>query len=225
MKRLLAPAVITAAALAAGGLALAAHGSGDDASGPASAVVDSTSAAASTATPSATVNLVKIDELGTVLTDADGRVLYAADEEQADPSVICTDACQEFWAPLEAGTDAPTGAPGVTGLDVADRPDGTSQVTFEGRRLYTFTLDEPGQASGEGFSDTFGGQRFTWHAVVVDGTNTAARRPTPPTPPRLAPATSTTTPHPEQPNRPPAATPTTAAGVAALACRPQPSPS
>ncbi len=173
MKRLLAPAIITAAALAAGGLALTAHGSGDVSSSPASAVVDSTSTAASTATPTATVNLVKIDELGTVLTDAEGRVLYAADEERADPDVICTDACGEFWAPLAAGTDAPTGAPGVTGLDVADRPDGTSQVTFDGRRLYTFTLDKPGQATGEGLSDEFGGQRFTWHAVVIDETNTA----------------------------------------------------
>ena len=44
-------------------------------------------------------------------------------------------------------------------------------MTYEGHRLYTFTQDSPGKASGNGFSDTFGGQRFTWHAVVVDATS------------------------------------------------------
>ena len=47
-------------------------------------------------------------------------------------------------------------------------PTAPRQVTHEGHRLYTFTLDSSGEATGEGFSDTFGGQRFTWHAAVVD---------------------------------------------------------
>ena len=106
-----------------------------------------------------------------MLADAEGRVLYAADEEVVDPDVLCTDACEEFWAPLTAGSGAPTGAPDVSDLDVAVRPDSTTQVTHEGRRLYTFTLDSPGEATGEGLSDTFGDQRFTWHAVVVDQTS------------------------------------------------------
>jgi predicted lipoprotein with Yx(FWY)xxD motif len=163
MKRFLAPAIIAVAALAAGGIAIAATGSDDgaDSTSTPSSAPDSSSES----TP--TVNLVQIEGLGPVLTDSEGRVLYTADEE-ADPDVLCTDACEEFWAPAEAGSAAPTGASGVTDLDVAERPDGTQQTTHEGRRLYTFTLDEPGEAGGEGFSDTFDGQRFTWHAVVVD---------------------------------------------------------
>lgn len=183
MKRLLVPAMIAAAALAVGGLALATRGS-DDSEDPLTVAAaetpdgtstpGSTPAAASTSTT--TVNLAQIDGLGAVLTDAEGRVLYVADEEAADSSVLCAAACEEFWVPAEAGSEPPTGAAGVTDLDVAERPDGTRQVTFEGRRLYTFTLDGPGEAGGEGLSDTFDDQRFTWHAVVVEagGANSTA---------------------------------------------------
>jgi predicted lipoprotein with Yx(FWY)xxD motif len=50
---------------------------------------------------------------------------------------------------------------------VAERPDGTRQVTLDGRRLYTFVQDEPGEVTGDGFSDAFDGQQFTWHVVSV----------------------------------------------------------
>ena len=55
---------------------------------------------------------------------------------------------------------------------LAARPDGSQQVTFEGRRLYSFTQEGPGQASGDGLSDSFGGQPFTWHAAFVDAAAT-----------------------------------------------------
>jgi hypothetical protein len=55
----------------------------------------------------------------------------------------------------------------VTDLGTADRPDGTSQLTYQGHRLYTFADDSPGQATGDGDSDDFDGQQFTWHAVTT----------------------------------------------------------
>jgi len=115
-----------------------------------------------------TVEVVQVDGLGSVLADPQGKALYVSDEETASADVLCTDTCTEFWTPLEAAGAPPTGAPDGTTLDVAARPDGTMQVTDGGRRLYTFSLDTPGEATGEGLSDTFGGQQFTWHAVVVD---------------------------------------------------------
>jgi predicted lipoprotein with Yx(FWY)xxD motif len=172
MKRLLAPVV-----LAAGALTLAACGSDDDGSSPSTSA--SSAGAASTAT---TVEVVNIDGVGETLADAEGRVLYTADEEAANPDVVCTDACEQFWHPLTVGSEQPTGGPGVADLGVTERPDGTMQVTYEGHRLYTFTQDSAGKASGDGFADTFGGQRFTWHAVVVDaasaGSGTATPTPT-----------------------------------------------
>jgi predicted lipoprotein with Yx(FWY)xxD motif len=183
MKRFLAPAIIAVAALAAGGIAIAATGSDDrdDTPTAASAQADddtSTQDSASSSTPGSppTVNVIETEGLGAVLTDAGGQVLYAADEE-ADPDVVCTDACEEFWAPVDAGSGTPTGVAGLTGLDVAERPDGSRQVTHDGRRLYTFTLEGPGEATGDGFSDTFDGQLFTWHAVVVDETTAVGTAP------------------------------------------------
>jgi predicted lipoprotein with Yx(FWY)xxD motif len=176
MKRWLAPVLIVASIIvAAAALILNARGSEHDNNAVAAADVTDSSAAPDSSQPGATptVGVVEIDGLGRVLTDADGKVLYASDEEAADPDVICTDACEEFWIPVDAGSATPTGADGVTGLDVAERPDGTMQVTHDDRRLYTFSQDSPGEAGGEGFSDTFGGQRFTWHAVVVDESGSA----------------------------------------------------
>jgi predicted lipoprotein with Yx(FWY)xxD motif len=164
MKKLLVPAIISAAALT-----FAACGSDDDASNGPADVAESASGPTQPGTSSATtVTVVETDQLGSVLADAEGRVLYTSDEEAADPDVLCTDSCEEFWEPLATGSEPPTGAAGITGLDVTDRPDGTMQVTLDGRRLYTFTLDSSGEATGDGLSDEFGGQTFTWHAVVVD---------------------------------------------------------
>jgi predicted lipoprotein with Yx(FWY)xxD motif len=171
MKRWLAPVLIVASIIvAAAALILNARDSENDNNAVAAADVTDSGAAPDSSQPGATptVGVVEIDGLGRVLTDADGKVLYASDEEAADPDVICTDACEEFWIPVDAGSATPTGPDGVTGLDVAERPDGTMQVTHDDRRLYTFSQDSPGEAGGERFSDTFGGQRFTWHAVVVD---------------------------------------------------------
>jgi hypothetical protein len=41
------------------------------------------------------------------------------------------------------------------------------QVTYNGQPLYSFTQDQAGQVTGDGFKDAFGGQQFTWHVVTV----------------------------------------------------------
>jgi predicted lipoprotein with Yx(FWY)xxD motif len=160
MKRLPTYAVV------AGALALAACGSGSDGGG------DSTASAAP-ADPSQTVSVASVDGIGDVLVDQSGMALYSADEE-AEGSVLCVDACEAFWTPLEAGDGAPTAEPGVAGLDVITRPDGTQQVTADGRPLYTFSEDSPGEVTGDGFSDDFGDQHFTWHAALADGASASS---------------------------------------------------
>ena len=53
------------------------------------------------------------------------------------------------------------------------------QLTYNGRPLYTFRLDDaPGQAHGHNFTDSFGGQTFTWHAATA-GTTVSAGTPAP----------------------------------------------
>ena len=85
--------------------------------------------------------------------------------------VLCDGACLSFWTPLTA-SGAPKGASLPGKLGVVRRPDGKKQVTYNGKLLYTFYLDKPGQVSGDGFDDAFGGQKFTWH--VVHTTKTAS---------------------------------------------------
>lgn len=143
--------------LAAGALTLAACGSDDGGA-------DSEAAAGSS---TATVAVAEIEGIGQLLVDSTGQALYTADEE-ADGRVRCTDACTAFWIPLEPGAVTPSAAiPDVT-LGVTERPDGSQQVTADGRPLYTFVQDSPGNVTGDGFEDDFGDQHLTWHAVRTD---------------------------------------------------------
>jgi predicted lipoprotein with Yx(FWY)xxD motif len=63
----------------------------------------------------------------------------------------------------------PTAADGVGKLGTVKRPDGTMQVTAAGKPLYTFVQDSPGKVTGDGFSDDFNGQKFTWNAALAEG--------------------------------------------------------
>ena len=49
------------------------------------------------------------------------------------------------------------------------RPDGTRQVTYNGKLLYSFSRDQAGKVTGNGVADAFAGQRFTWHVVTGSG--------------------------------------------------------
>jgi predicted lipoprotein with Yx(FWY)xxD motif len=114
------------------------------------------------------VSVAQIGGVGRVLVDSAGQALYSADEE-ADSRVLCTEACLSFWTPLTLDEGEPT-APSVPGtLGLVERPDGSRQVTHNGKRLYSFVEDEPGEVTGDGFADAFDGQRFTWHVVRVGG--------------------------------------------------------
>ena len=95
----------------------------------------------------ATVAAKQVDGVGTVLVDSSGRTLYTPDEE-AHGTILCTGACTAFWTPL-AADGTPTAASGVAQLGVLDRPDGSKQVTADGKPLYTFTQDSPGEVKGE----------------------------------------------------------------------------
>jgi predicted lipoprotein with Yx(FWY)xxD motif len=154
MKRLMIAlaAVVAVLALAACG----GDGYGSSDSPPAAQSGDDT----------ATVSVKELGDSGRVLVDSAGKALYAADEE-ADSSVVCTGDCTSFWIPATIDGGAPSGNSLPGELGVVERGDGTRQVTFDGERLYTFVEDEPGEVSGDGLSDAFDGQQFTWHVVSV----------------------------------------------------------
>ena len=153
MRRLLTSVVVAAATLT-----LAACGSSDDGTG----------AAAGAGAPQTTVGIKNVSGLGDVLVDSGGLALYAADQE-ARGKIRCTGGCTSFWHPLTAGSGRPTAADGAGSADVIRRPDGTRQVTVDGKPLYTFVEDSPGKITGDGFRDEFGGRSFTWHVVLAGG--------------------------------------------------------
>jgi predicted lipoprotein with Yx(FWY)xxD motif len=159
MRRLSLGAAIAAT------LVMAACGSGDGS--------DDASSNPGTGSSADTVAVADVDGIGEVLIDSAGMALYSADEE-ADGQVRCLDGCTSFWEPLTVDGTSPTGAPGVGALGVTERPDGTQQVTADGKLLYTFVQDSAGNVTGDGFADDFGDQHLTWHVVHAgDDTTTS----------------------------------------------------
>ena len=107
-----------------------------------------------------------------VLASLKGQTLYSLSVE-THGRFICTGACTSTWHPLLV--PARTQPKGPVALGTVKRPEGKTQVTFNGRPLYTFSGDSaPGQANGEGFKDV-----GTWHAATVPGPTTPAPEPTP----------------------------------------------
>jgi len=55
------------------------------------------------------------------------------------------------------------------------RPDGKTQVTFDGKPLYRFAEDSsPKNVSGNGAKDSFGGKSFTWHVASPGKTSVSS---------------------------------------------------
>jgi predicted lipoprotein with Yx(FWY)xxD motif len=142
--------------IAAAALALGACGGDDDGSGASNASSDGTASAGG-------VSVQSID--GTdVLGDSNGQALYSADEEQGG-KVLCTRGCTSIWKPVPASEGA--GASSDLDLGEVDRPDGAKQLTYMGAPLYAFTEEGPGKLTGDGVTDSFGGNSFTWNTATT----------------------------------------------------------
>jgi predicted lipoprotein with Yx(FWY)xxD motif len=110
--------------------------------------------------------------LGQVLVNRQGRTLYLFARDSGTTSA-CTGACAVNWPPLRVGGTPLVGS-GATASDVGKtaRPDGISQLTYNGHPLYTFVNDKkPGDTNGEGIK-AFGG---SWFAVSAAGAKVAPR--------------------------------------------------
>lgn len=140
-------------------VALAACGSGSKSSTTTSSSGTSTSSTANATVKTGTV------KGATVLVDSSGMTLYHLTAETGG-KFICTGSCAQIWHPVTA-SGKPTGS--VGSLSTVKRPDGTTQVTYKGMPLYTFTKDTAaGQANGQGFKDV-----GTWTYITVSGSKPA----------------------------------------------------
>lgn len=148
----------SAVAVGLAAVVLAACGGGNDGS--------SASSGSSASNPDAVA--VRTVDNTRVLTDSTGRTLYSADVEKGG-RIVCTAGCTSFWNPVSASsTQAKTAAANLNlDLGVVKRPGGGRQLTFDGKPLYSFTQEGPGQLKGNGFVDDFHGTQFTWMAAAA----------------------------------------------------------
>ena len=143
-------------------IGLAACGGSSNSSGSSSNAVSTMPA--QTSASSDTVSTKSVSGVGTVLVDSKGDALYTNNQDTAS-KMACTAACQSIWPPLMASGKPTSSDSSVQAkLGVAN-----GQVTFDGKPLYTFVQDSPGQATGNGFMDSFGGTNFTWTAATTGG--------------------------------------------------------
>jgi predicted lipoprotein with Yx(FWY)xxD motif len=108
--------------------------------------------------------------LGNILVDRQGRTLYLFARDSGMTSA-CTGACAVNWPPLRV-SGTPLVGSGAKASDVGKtaRPDGISQLTYNGHPLYTFVNDKKsGDTNGEGIN-AFGG---LWFAVSPTGVKVA----------------------------------------------------
>jgi predicted lipoprotein with Yx(FWY)xxD motif len=158
--------LITSSIAIVAALALGACGGGS--SGGAASAPGSAASPAAGGGGAATVSVKQVGGVRDVLVGADGMALYTP-EQEAGGKIVCTGSCLSIWKPLTPMGGRPTAKGDAGRLAVLERPDGTRQVTANGKPLYTFAEDAPGKVTGNGFSDAFGGRHFTWHAVVAGG--------------------------------------------------------
>jgi predicted lipoprotein with Yx(FWY)xxD motif len=98
-----------------------------------------------------------------VLTNAKGLTLYSFAPDTSTTSK-CNGSCAGVWPPVKGPA---TAGAGVTGkLATITRTDGSTQATYNGHPLYTYTGDSaPGQANGNNLNISGG----VWHEVTASG--------------------------------------------------------
>ena len=127
----------------------------------------SSPAATGQASTAAAISLVAISGIpGKALVGSGGRAIYLFEADK-NGTPACTGACAAAWPPVTA-TGTPRAGSGVNQalLGTIKRPDGTTQVTYNGHPLYYFAGDTgTGTAKGQG-SKAFGAG---WYVVNASG--------------------------------------------------------
>jgi predicted lipoprotein with Yx(FWY)xxD motif len=131
---------------------------------------ESSSAAAKTtagsAAPQSSGALRTADSsLGRIVVDGKGMTAYYFTKDKPGSGTsACTGECLATW-PAITTTAATPSATGVTGkVGTITRPDGSKQLTVDGRPVYTYSPDtQPGDVKGQGVAGL-------WYVLRPDGT-------------------------------------------------------
>jgi predicted lipoprotein with Yx(FWY)xxD motif len=155
--------------LGAGGLAVLATVAVGCGGGGATAA---SSAPPKTASGQAATVGISNTSLGQILVNSQARTLYLFKADQGTKSA-CTGACAGAWPPLLV-QGKPTLGKGINAslVGTATRPEGATQLTYNGHPLYTFAQDQKaGETNGQGVS-AFGA---TWFALNSAGNQVSAQ--------------------------------------------------
>jgi predicted lipoprotein with Yx(FWY)xxD motif len=122
-----------------------------------------------------------VDTSTEVITNSKGRTLYELSSESSSPvTVYCTAGCATVWLPLLT-KGAPTASGDAMGslLGTAKRPDGSTQVTYNGYLVYTYTGDTAaGQDNGQYvYAAGLGPGLPYWRGILPNGTPNPATTP------------------------------------------------
>ncbi|HEX6954574.1 MAG TPA: hypothetical protein VF156_06795 [Agromyces sp.] len=135
-----------------------------------------------------TVKVMKTASLGKLLATSSGLTLYHYTDEKGG-KIDCKGACAKLWPPLlvKAGVK-PTLGPGLSAAKVGTvkRPDGGTQVTYNGYALYRYAPDKKaGDVKGQALFKA-------WYVIAPTG-KLVKRAPAAATNPTQPPAYTTPT--------------------------------
>ena len=104
-------------------------------------------------------------QFGEILFDGDDRAIYLFDKEKTSESE-CYGGCAVAWPPVLTDGDPQSGGGAQAQLlGTTERNDGSTQVTYDGKPLYYYVTDPPGEVFCHNV-DEFGG---LWLVVQPDG--------------------------------------------------------
>jgi predicted lipoprotein with Yx(FWY)xxD motif len=160
-----------AAGLGSLALLLAACGGSSGSSGSAgSTATPTTTTAAGQATsqalnpPGTTVLIVQKSNLGYVLAEANGLVVYTYANDKKGGAPTCTGSCASLW-PAVTGNPKALSADTLPGtLGTVSTADGAKQITYNGYPLYTYKGAKPLTTSGNGIGGV-------WHVIKLSASD------------------------------------------------------
>jgi predicted lipoprotein with Yx(FWY)xxD motif len=113
----------------------------------------------------AVVSVGSAPKVGQVLVDSKGMTLYYFEKDKKGGGKSnCSSSCAGVWPPLTtSGAAKAMGGAEASQTGTIKRSDGTSQVTYAGWPLYTYSADaKPGEANGTDVK-SFGGAWYPLH--------------------------------------------------------------
>jgi len=114
--------------------------------------------------PGTTVLIVQKSDLGFVLAEANGQVVYTYGNDKKGGPPTCTASCAAVW-PAVTGLPQASSADTLPGrLATVTAPNGAKHITYNGYPLYTFKGAKPLSTVGNGVGGV-------WHVVRLSASD------------------------------------------------------